>query len=233
MRCDQFQQRCQELLDDRQVLEKDPMLRAHARVCGQCDEELRIQSLLFGEIERSKVIARRAPRSRKSLWISLALAASVLVLVTPALRHWSDPTAKVWSSSRNGRGVAVRNRAATRGALLAVGTRHPVTRPANGVAMKIAATENSVKSENSLPSPNTPDHEAIRRLVQNMADKWSEVPDEQLEPLDRIAEGFRPLAITLGVAWDALRRTIPVGRAPSVHDPQALFSGPGYQASRA
>jgi hypothetical protein len=60
-----------------------------------------------------------------------------------------------------------------------------------------------------------------------MAAKLSDVPEEQLEPLDHIAGGFRPLANTLGAAWDALRRTIPVGRSHALNEPQAILGWPG------
>jgi hypothetical protein len=69
--------------------------------------------------------------------------------------------------------------------------------------------------------------------MHDMASKLSDVPEEQLEPLDRIAGGFRPLANTLGVAWNALRRTIPVGRVQSVNDPQAILRFSELQASTA
>jgi hypothetical protein len=44
-----------------------------------------------------------------------------------------------------------------------------------------------------------------------------------MESIDRIAGGFRPLATTLVAAWDAIRRTIPVGREQPSAEPQASF----------
>lgn len=260
MQCHEFEQRCQELLDRRQALRDDAALRAHALTCEHCDEELRIQSLLYGEIERSKTSPRRGGSASvmgsnktanplgtfarsdrrtvvscptepgqswsttKSVCIGLALAGSLLVMIAPALRHGIDRLSDRGNSQRNGIGLAIRPRITPRIAPRAATV--AVTTPARNRSRAPAATL-------PIPSPATSDQETFRKLVQGMADKWSEVPDEQLEPLDRIAGGFRPLANTLGAAWDALRRTIPVRRAPSIQEPQAVFGWPGYPASPA
>lgn len=253
MRCDDFHKRWQALLDQRRSPQRDELLCAHAATCQDCSEVLRIQTLMFREIERSKGSGRmltqpdychpvrnrtsqtatmtesavtafvprysiKALRARrqvaKSLFVGLAVAASLLVLMIPAWRL----------STLRGHGARSKSRIARSA---------PRALPPTIWIAKSSSQPSAIPAE-STPSQAggiTAEQAALRRLMQNMAAKLSDVPEEQLEPLDRIAGGFRPLANTLGVAWDALRRTISVGRSPTVNDPQAILGWPGFQGS--
>ncbi len=248
MRCDEFQQRWQVLLDERRSPQDDEILCSHADLCEDCSELLRVQTLLFRELKRSKNAAglRSQPgrvrvaqaaadtalnarhqsglgtnsRARRpvvnSVFIGLAVAASLLVILLPAWRHATTRDTGARSNSR----VALSGRRSLP-ATVWVAKTPPVSRP------------KTAQIADSQPAGLTAEQEALRKLMQDMAAKLSDVPEGQLEPLDRIAGGFRPLANTLGVAWDALRRTIPVGRSQAVQDPQAVLGWPGIQASPA
>jgi len=71
MQCAKFEQRLQQLLDERQNVEQDEMLREHSRGCPACGQVWRAQSLLFAGL---KSVARVEffPRSRASRTRSIA-----------------------------------------------------------------------------------------------------------------------------------------------------------------
>ena len=222
MRCDDFQDRWQRLLDERQAPELDELLCAHAAMCEDCERILRTQTILFREIARqrpktrpvqhastgsggNRQLARFGRRWGKPIAFGLAIAGSMLVLLIPGVRQ-------VLNSHSNQRTESQ----------VANATNTGVPQTALVVHARGARTE-SAPAGVPLEKDTQAEKEALRKLMQDVAAKLADVPDEQLEPLDHIASGFRPLANTLGVAWYALRRTIPVKRNPSVHEPQAVI----------
>lgn len=227
MRCNEFQDRWQRLLDERQAPELDDLLCAHAAMCEDCDRILRTQTILFREVARQRPKTRTRtvqPASAvrggkiagfgrkwgKPIAFGVAIAGSLLVLLIPGVRQVINSQ----SSSQPAAHVATARKPAVSQTALVVNGRG--NRPAS------ARTDNAPANV-QLEKDAEAEKEALRKLMQDVAAKLSDVPDEQLEPFDHIASGFRPLANTLGVAWDALRRTIPVKRNPSPHDPQAVI----------
>jgi hypothetical protein len=56
-----------------------------------------------------------------------------------------------------------------------------------------------------------------------LRDLWARIPEvahPPFEPVDRIAGGIRPLALTLSAALDALRQSLPVAREPATSNSQ-------------
>ena len=240
MRCADFQKRWQNLLDARQAPEQDDLLCAHAATCAECGEILQIQTIVFREIELSKSLRQPIAASRsaarysqtypqrysesravirnrtvRALFIGLAVAGSLLLLILPAWRfasHRSTVADRRTRTSRPGQ----------------LPQTIWVAKPAASASERDSHSQSSDVATSRM---SVSDQEALRKLMQDMGAKMSDVAEEQLEPLDRIAGGFRPIADTLGAAWDALRRSLPVGRSPTVNEPQAIFGLPGTQAS--
>lgn len=226
MRCDEFQDRWQKLLDARQLPERDDLLCAHAAMCDDCGRLLRTQTILFRELARQQRKTQQSQRDSattdsnrqrskfarkwgKPIVFGLAIAGSMLILLIPGVRQIinNDPNQRTESRVANVSNTGVPQ------AALVVKTRGNRSADAQSKIKPGASSEKDAQAEK----------EALRKLMQDVAAKLSDVPEEQLEPLDHIASGFRPLANTLGAAWDALRRTIPVRRNPSVHEPQAVI----------
>jgi hypothetical protein len=152
----------------------------------------------------------------RALFVGLAVAGSLLVVVIPSWRH-----AAMTGVVRDRSGIAMSGRRAVPPMMWVAQT--PSARRTTAPELTGPPSDQfHVKAVEAAES-SRPDQESLRRLMRDMAARLSDVPEERLEPLDRIAGGFRPLADTLGVAWDALLRTIPVGRSQTVSDPQAIL----------
>lgn len=224
MRCVEFQQRWQLLLDQRRSPEDDKILRAHADGCPDCDEFLQLQTILFREVARTRSTnipsgARSRQRWANTMLIALSVACSLLVVVVPAWRHMQ----RRYDGDRLNRSVVLTGQRGGISPGLWVAKTPSLAQP------RVSETSPRIAPLNAVAL--TAEQESLRKLMQDMAARLSDVPEEKLEPLDRIAGGFRPLANTLGVAWDALRRTIPVGRGQIMHEPQAVLGWNGLQAS--
>jgi hypothetical protein len=64
--------------------------------------------------------------------------------------------------------------------------------------------------------------EDFRRLMHQWMLQISDHRLGMLEPVDRLASGIRPLALTFNLALDTLRRTLPGYSEPRPVEPQAL-----------
>ncbi|MCO6456044.1 MAG: hypothetical protein J5I93_12160 [Pirellulaceae bacterium] len=206
MRCEQFEIRLQDLLDRRERPEFDACLLEHAEACGECQRLLAGQELLLATlaeplpdepdhlfVDRVMAEATAWPPRRVRLGnavLALAgLAAMFLLMSVPA---WKLP---ISPEGHPELAVAGDPEAAPSGAL--AGDSRPQPRP-------------DADSGMSAPGPlfgDVPFHldEYLSLL---------EIHGENLQHVDQLAGGFRPLASSLSFAFDAFRRSFPLGRDP-------------------
>lgn len=239
MQCVDFKRRLQKCLDDRLAPDADRALREHASVCTDCEPLMLGQKRLLQELRESfpapsadftaRVLVRVVPKAvpvfeaipvtatRKTRpWIrslaGLAAAALVVAAIWPvvglrmARRSQELSLAPASAAAKKTSGRASRRIPGT----IAVVSRprSPVVRPAPSAAT-------------------SPEADEYRQLVRGLIARIPDVPESPKESIDRIAGGFRPLASTLGAAWDAIRRTLPVGRDSAPAEPQASFPAAG------
>jgi hypothetical protein len=203
MQCHEFEQRLNDLLDERQPPERDQILAAHAVQCPDCRQLLDGQQVLLeglrigpgvGLRERfaAAVIAshsehaaaatqliassgRGAEKASLGWVVGLGLATAVAALVAVSIFLASEPEGPqlVGGAGANKLNVLAENAADTRGRAKGLSQ----YTPEGGYGVAIAGF---------VP-------EAV----------------EQFENVERYAPGIRPLRVSFAMLWDALRRTIP------------------------
>ncbi len=202
MQCAKFEQRLQQLLDERQNVEQDEVLREHSRGCEACGSVFRAQSLLFAGLKslpESSLgqdlgvrvldqlhVDRRKRTNRRLLLAALATAAAIMIALLPLA----------------GDRVRFRQIDKQAGGGLALVSPAPQQLPENGLSEQ--------------------DAEDIRLLMHELVLRISDQRISMFEPVDQLASGIRPLAVTFNFALDALRRTLPGYSQPQPVEPQAL-----------
>lgn len=204
MQCEKFDQRLQQLLDARENVNDDDMLRQHAEACAGCRSTLRTQRDLFAALQvlpqdgqlkhmGHRVLdglqaERKHRRKRRRTMFALALAVVLLIALIPFAGR-RDP------SEKNGR-------------------------PGKGsLAMTYVPTSPIAKEKLSESEA-----EEIRVLVRHLVKRLSDPGFEMFDSVDQLTSGIRPLAATFNYAFDTLRRTLPGYSAPNIIEPQARFS---------
>jgi hypothetical protein len=188
MRCAEFETRLNDLLDSRLRPDADSLLCAHARKCPACGELLYAQELLFEVLD-----AQPRPDSASDL------AARVLVDLEA-----NAPPARV-AAPREKRRVNARSFvwASAASLLVAAGIIWTLNRPGAPGGPAVALQGASGQHASSLPTlPLSLQNSAYFDL---MRDAMSEVPTV----VDDVATPFRPLATSMGAAFNALRNSLP------------------------
>jgi len=203
MQCEKFEQRLQQLLDDRKNFEQDDMLREHSRGCDACGWVLRTQSRLFAGLRSfpepsfaqdlglrvlDQLRIDRRKRNNKRLWMAaLATAAGIMIALL----------------SLAGDHVRFRQQGQQRGGGLALVTPAPRQMPAGRLTEQ--------------------ESEDIRWLMHQLILRISDQRFEMFEPVDQLASGIRPLAVTFNFALDTLRRTLPGYSRPQPAEPEVFY----------
>ena len=205
MQCAKFEQRLQQVLDDRQSAEQDRWLVAHARGCRECNTVLRLQSQLFAELSspveqdrRHEIghrildqvrIAQRKRTNRRVWMAAFAAAAAILLALLP---------------------------------LAGQRVRSPQKLDSNPGQLALAAPAPRPVPATSLTKQESED---LRMLMRQLMLRLSDQRLEMFEPVEQLANGIRPIAVTFNLALDTLRRTLP-GYSPShPTEPQARQQG--------
>lgn len=202
MRCEQFEDRLQLLLDQRRVPERDTQLVAHAQVCPPCRELLSVQAQLFDALELAEVpdlpedfardvVAQVKPAvvvepptsGNRMAPILLAIAASLLLGLFSA--------ALIWMSSH--------------GQHMAQDDKEISPNVESPAAADVAEGDNWWRLSRSSLATLYP----------------SDVRQRHREQVETIADELRPIATPFTTAATALRRTIPVRKNRSEDQPQA------------
>ena len=205
MQCAKFEKRLQQLLDDRQNVEQDEVLREHSRGCVACGRIWRAQSLLFAGLKSlpesscdqdlgprvlDQLRTDQRKRDSRRLWIAaLATAAVIMVAMLPL----AGDRVRFQQNEDVGGG---------------------------GLALALPAPQQPPESQLSEQ-----ESEEIRTLMHQMMLRLSEQRLSMFEPVDQLNSGIRPLTITFNFALDTLRRTLPGYSQPQPVEPQALLRG--------
>ncbi|MBI2477328.1 MAG: hypothetical protein HYV60_01355 [Planctomycetia bacterium] len=203
MQCAKFEQRLQELLDDRKNVEQDKLLDEHAGSCIACGSVWRAQRQLFAGLQPIPEpsfapnlghrvldqlrIDHRKRYNRRMVIASLAAAAVIMIALLPLAGE---------------RVRFQRNRDNANGQLALV-TKTPVQNPSRAFSAE--------------------ESEQLRALMHQWMLQISDHRREMFEPVDQLASGIRPLALTFNLALDTLRRTLPGYSEPPPVEPQALY----------
>lgn len=210
MRCEQFEFRLQDLLDRRERPEFDASLLEHAEVCGACQRLLAGQELLLAALEQplpddtdhqfvARIMAEatawpsRRVRLGNAVMALAGLAAMFLLISVPA---WKLPV----SPEEHSKLAAAGDPESTPGGELAGDSRPQPRLDADPSA--------------SSPGPFLP--EVPFHLDEYLS--LLEFHGDNLQHVDQLAGGFRPLASSLSFAFDAFRRSFPLGRDPRGSD---------------
>ncbi len=206
MQCDDFETRLQSLLDDRQPPERDASLQAHAAWCERCGQLLRTQEGLMRalrsvpvhpseDFSRRVIAEAKVGRASANQRPWALVPAALVALAASWLIFMSGPTAQNTSSTP----ISAEPRVAEQ------------IRPSNSGSElpQLVLSEGALSQEEQLDESLV----ALGSAVQEIFNRFSEAPFDELQSVDRITGGFRPIATTLNVAFDALRRTLP-GQAP-------------------
>jgi len=209
MQCQEFEDRWNELLDERGCPQADPRLAAHAGECESCRGLLTGGSLLLRGLTQlpipplgrefarrvvtqvasdreSSVTARPASRAWLAVGVLLASAAAALLAIS-----------LVWYARRGGDHVAGGgNRPAV------------VNRSAPGASPRRRGPAYAFGGQLLLSAPRLPSFQNYRGAIDNLAVTLPQTV-EQLDQMERLAPGIRPVRLSLAMFWQTLRRSIP------------------------
>lgn len=213
MRCHEFELRLNAVLDDRRDPAADALLAAHAAQCADCRQVLAAQRALFaglaelavppiaGDFSRrvvsqTAVVRRAGGRGYLAMGVVAATAAAVLLAV-----------AIVWRARDGGTPLAVSPEPTAPVVEVDRGT------PGRPLGMDPGSL--ALMNRNLLiEAPRLPQH--VRGGYHEAMDNLSTALPEavELEDVERIAPGIRPIRSTLGQLWDALCGADPASAAP-------------------
>jgi hypothetical protein len=232
MQCREFEERLNEVLDERGSPASDLRLKAHASRCERCESLLAgYQSLMIGlaqscppalgrdfdrrvlaEAQALPVIGRaanRAGRSWGTLGAALASAVAMLLAVSVA-----------WYARNSGDGTVARP---------FVGSGHGPNSLAFGNPGLVRQRESGggpafTGAELLIEAPRVTQH--LRSYRGSFDDLLPEAA-QRFDEVERLAPGIRPLRVSLTMIWDTLCRTIPgthVDSSPPPERPTTLWS---------
>lgn len=232
MRCREFAERLDEVLDERRAAQEDESLMGHAQDCENCRQVLHAHEALFTGLELSEPpalssrfvarvlaasaepssqasAARMAPRhvARVAAFVGIAAAALLALTLFVNSRGWN-------LTVQQQRPVAKKDR--------------PVKHRANGVLLSAANAGRAKRAAKSVipPEPVNSDllsaarFQEYRDAIHLFAERLPGAV-EQLDSVETYAPGIRPIRASFSVTIDTLRRTIPGASDPRPGIPQA------------
>lgn len=203
MQCHEFEQRLNDLLDERQSPERDQILAAHAAQCTDCRQLLVGQQVLLEGLRTGPGVGLRDRFAAAVIASHSGHAAATQLAASRGLG--ADNSSLGWLV-----GLGLATAAAALVAVSIFLASEPEGPQLAGVAganqMGGLAGEDTGKSRARAKglSQYTPDGGygvAIAEFVPEAV--------EQFENVERYAPGIRPLRVSFAMLWDALRRTIP------------------------
>jgi anti-sigma factor RsiW len=203
MRCAQFEERLQRLLDQRELPSEDSQLNRHARRCPECREtlaaccrmidglnllELRVPDEDFSlRVVGRTQVGRPSPATRRRFAGALAGIAAGLALTLLLPFSWRED----------------RTESATVPAPVIAGV--PLTTEVAATGPRAGAVDRSADAWTKARL----DQQQPLALLRNWTASWS---DRTWNPVDGLAGGLTPITTPLSVAVEEIRRTIPLGR---------------------
>ena len=203
MLCHNVEQRIQELLDNRLDPSCDFELIDHASTCSVCRELLEAQGKLFEGLSFLAVPGLSADFSRRVV--------GNVVTQRPTANHRLAPAAAF---------LAI---IATLLLVVALGPRqHKNIEPADDpLALASASLNHPIDDQARGHSMADFDSREVRMAIQQFVAQLTSGDAARFYQVDQLAGTIGPLASTLNVAFDAIRRSIPGRRDPARSEPQA------------
>lgn len=225
MRCDEFEVRLHDLLDERQSPSADGALQQHARRCAACRDMLAVQRLLLDVVATTRFAAPA----------NLSQRVAAALTVAPAAAPASRPTAARRSVARSGWWALASTAALLLLSLIARRSGAPVPDTlAVSPTTTVSPTAELSPTTNADPASSIPTtfdvfrvpFDQVARLtnvsqlaestpladVMQLADMrhWSPTyPPLRYVHLEPLADGLAPLRESMSAAVDAVRRTMP------------------------
>ena len=232
MRCREFAERLNEVLDERRTAQDDELLVAHAQDCQSCRQVLQAHDALLAGLD---LIEPPAPASRFAERV-VAAANEQTFQVSPArIAPWNFAriaaligiaaaallAVTLFVNSRGRDAMAQRERAAD-------AKDRPAKHRANGVLLSATNAGRVKRAAATVVPPelhggqslSAARFEEYREAIHLFAERLPGAV-EQLDSVEMYAPGIRPIRASFSVAIDTLRRTIPGGGDPRPGIPQA------------
>jgi hypothetical protein len=206
MRCDEFELRWNDLLDERLSPESDPALAAHVAECRECARLMHDMTFVSAALHAAPL---------EPLSPDFAVRVSSL-----AASQWRPATAWAWKEAVQG--VAAMAAALAAVLLLSVATMwhvsqqvaaQPGTRATSGLAIGSVGRTGAPNGshESAAPSP-----QRMRRPLP-WSFSWDRLtltgrdgqPNQSVLALQRVTGSLRPVASSLSTAWQLLREAFP------------------------
>ena len=234
MKCTDFEDRLNDLLDERRSPCDDSALHAHAATCADCRELLAGHESLFrglavlnhrivspelgnrvlSEFNTPSLVPPLPPAPRRSWFTLIATAAAVLIAVGVGVlivnRGGNRPIARNPAPRNDGKG-------------LAIGTLNPA--PKTIESPKKVAPGIVVKPQQIplLPGHTPEETEALRQMASiatwSTTAQWPQVETLDVGQVEQYAPGIRPIRESFEVAIEGLMRTIPSSKKDSRNTP--------------
>ncbi|MEX0820204.1 MAG: hypothetical protein WD070_11455, partial [Pirellulaceae bacterium] len=182
MQCEKFEQRLQQQLDERQSVGRDEALLEHARGCAACGLVWRAQSRLFaglGSLPEASIGRDLGPRVLDHLRVD----------------QRKRNTKRLWMAALAtaslimlamlplfGDRVQFRQKGESRN---------------GGLALATSGQQQSIATDKLTPQ----ETEDLRMLMRHLMLRLSDQRLGMFEPVDQLASGIRPLAITFNLAF--------------------------------
>ncbi|WP_425618874.1 anti-sigma factor [Anatilimnocola sp. NA78] len=230
MKCTDFEDRLNDLLDDRLPVQDDPSLAAHADECADCREVLAAQDNLFRGL---RVLQRQTNVPELGLPVMAEFSAPAIPTIPPPRfqRPWAAlltsaaalivaVSVGVWIASRSQPKDTIAQPNKSGG-----GQVHP-----DGLAIIVKpGPRQATKGPTPSQAPITQLPEFFPNPYQQRESYWQAMESlaSQLPPVENLdvehyAPSFRPIRESFEVAIDVLMRTLPGHRAPRPTPPQAV-----------
>jgi hypothetical protein len=251
MKCIDFEDRLNELLDDRLPAQDDPQLLAHAQQCADCREMLAAELSLFrglrilerrhsapelgsrvlAQVARPEVVIPPIPPPRFHLPWMMILSSAALLLVAVSVGVWiansdngNSQLARPGAGGRQGSGDGL--------ALIKPGgdgqaaKPHDHWQPKAAPAPATAAGPLVAQDSPSLPRT-TQAADPYRLALESLSAHFPQAAWPQVEAIDveQYAPGIRPIRESFEVAIDGLLRTLPGMKDSRPTQPQARQYG--------
>lgn len=216
MRCRQFEERLQHLLDRRQAPSEDAHLMRHARRCPECREtlaacarmldglnllELPVPDDDFSQRVVNRTPVRRPPFAGRRVGNALAAVAAALAM--------SLLLSVAWRTDRTESPPAA-------APLIAAAAPLPENRQATDAAAN--RTNPTPQHGPSLSTSLALAQQQPLSLLLRWKETWGEAA---WRPVDDLADGLNPITVPLSVAVEEIRRAIPLGLADEPPAPSA------------
>jgi HAMP domain-containing protein len=226
MHCRDFEQRLNDVLDQRQRPEADPWLNAHAAQCEHCAQLLTGQRALLAGLSRAATptlgrdFARRVVNEKamqpsrgaaRRTWLALAAclaSAAAMLLALSAVWYSRQSSRALAGQSSSARDSIITARPRARGFAM---TQPSAKRRPAAAPPQAALTGGDLL----LEAPRLPGRLRSYRVA--IDDLTMALPEavERLDEVERLAPGIRPLRVSLSMIWNTLCRTLPGSRVES------------------